>query len=59
MLVLAFVEAIAAADELRAFVLADFDVAKVGLELLLIDGGAHLHGFVEAVADFQFFGAID
>ena len=35
MLVLALIQTIAAAHQLGAFVLADFDVAEVGLELLL------------------------
>src|ERR1017187_82936 len=58
-LVLALVEAIAAAHQLCAFVFADLDVAKIGLKLLLIDRRTHLDRFVEAVADFQFLRARD
>src|SRR5271157_858503 len=56
-LVIAFIKAIAAAEQLCAFVFADLDVAEVGLELLFVDGWPHLGGFVEAVAYFQLFRA--
>src|SRR5207249_1162869 len=57
-LALALVETMAARDQLGAFIPANFNVAQVSLQLLLIDGGSHLHGFVEAVADLQLLGAV-
>ena len=48
----------AAREQLGAFSPANFDVAEIGLELLLIDGGSHLHGFVEAVTDLQLLRAV-
>jgi hypothetical protein len=53
-LVIAFVEAIAAAHQLRAFVLADLDVLfRSVFNLISLTCGAHLDRLVEAVADFQ------
>src|SRR5580698_3352285 len=52
-------EAIAAALEARAFSLADVNIFEVGRELVFVDGGTHLGGFVESVADFQTAGAFD
>ena len=46
-------EPVAAAQQFRAFVLADFNVIKVRLELRLVDGGTHVGGLVQAIADFQ------
>src|SRR4029077_40869 len=57
--VLAPVETVATANQLRALVLANFDVAEIGLKLFLVDRGTHLHSFVEAVSDFQFSGSIN
>src|SRR2546430_11656666 len=48
----------AARAQLGAFSPANFGVAEIGLELLLIDGGSHLHGFVQAVADLQLLRAV-
>ena len=52
-LVVAVVESIAAADQLRALVLADLDVLQVGLELAFVHGRTHLDCLVQAVADPQ------
>ncbi len=57
-MILTLVEPVAAADQLGAFVLADLDVLEVGLQLLFVDRRTHLHGFIEAVADFQFLRAV-
>ena len=59
MLVIAFVQPVAAALQLRAFGPADLDVFEVALQLALIDGRAHVGGFVETVADTQFASALD
>src|SRR5208282_3983516 len=56
-LILALVEPIATAHQLRAFVLANFHITKVGLQLLFIYGWSHLDRFIESIANFQFLGA--
>src|SRR6267154_823620 len=50
-------QATAAGEKLGAFGLADLHVLHYGFELLLVDAGTHIDSWVEAVADFQFFGA--
>src|SRR5712671_3361855 len=57
-LIVALVEPLAAAHQLRAFVLADRDVAEVSLQLLLVDRRTHLRGLIQSVADFQLLRAI-
>ena len=59
MLVFPLVEAVAASDQLRAFIFPDLDVAQVGLELVLIDRRTHLDGLIEAVANFDLLCACD
>ncbi len=59
MLVFALVEAVAAALQLRAFGLADFHVAEIGLELSFVDRRSHFGALVQTVADLQAPGAID
>jgi len=51
--------ALAASQKPGAFGFADVDVAEVAVELLFVDGGAHFDAFVEAVANFDFQGALD
>src|SRR5215472_3459008 len=58
-LVIALLEAIAAAYPLGALVLADLDIAEVRLQLLLVDSWTHLHSFVEPIAHLEFFRALD
>src|SRR5581483_11844630 len=58
-LVLAIGEAMPTALQLGAFRLADFHVLKVSLELRFVDGRAHVHGFVKAIADLQRLGPLD
>ena len=48
----------AAAQHLRAFVLADLDVLQVGLHLALVDRRPHVDALVEPVADLQLLGAL-
>src|SRR6267142_556617 len=50
-------QAMASGEELGAFGLADLHVLHDGFELLLVDAGTHVDSWVEAIADFQFFGA--
>src|SRR5882762_7023052 len=50
-------QATAAGEELGAFGLADLHVLHYGFELLLVDARTHIDSWVEAIADFQFFGA--
>ena len=53
-LIVALVEAVAAADHLRAFLFADLDIAEIGGELAFVDRGPHLDRWIESVADLQF-----
>ena len=57
-LVFAFIQTIAAALHAGAFGLSDLHILQVGLELVLVDCRAHVDGFVESVADFQFLRAL-
>src|SRR5882762_8913588 len=50
-------QAMAASKKLGAFGLADLHVLHYGFELLLVDAGTHIDSWVEAIAEFQFFGA--
>ncbi len=52
-------QAIAAAFNFCAFGASDFDVVEIAIHLGLVDGRTHLAGLVQAVADFQLFGAFD
>ena len=58
-LVFAFVEAIAAARQFRAFVFANVDVAQISLQLLFVHGRAHVDGLIQTIADLQSLGAVD
>src|SRR5438034_227560 len=49
----AFLQAVAAAEELGALVLADLDVALHGAALRVADAGPHLDRFVQPVPDLQ------
>jgi len=51
-------ETVPARQELRAFILADFNVL-ITVQLLLVDAGAHFGAGIESVADAQRFHAID
>src|SRR5215469_6099991 len=55
--ILALFQAVAARHHLGAVILADFDVLEIGVELILVDGGAHIDALVEAVANLQRLGA--
>src|SRR5258708_8423018 len=50
-------QAMAAGEELGAFGLPDLYVVHHGFELLLVDARTHVSVGVEAIANFQFFGA--
>ena len=52
-------KAVPAREKLGAFFFANFDVGHDGAELLLVDGGPHVNGGVEAIADLQFSGALN
>src|SRR5690349_12603848 len=53
------VKTISACQKLGALVFPDFNVLHHGLELLLVDARAHVHGGVQTIADSERFDAVD